>query len=178
MKKMTAEKAWNLIKQINWGKEADYVQKAKVWWKQLGKETMEELSDFVRTRVSDLALAVAKYENENGIRLMVGSDDGFSDLRYHVVGLGQNEFDLAMANPKRLEERYLKGDYKESFAYVFLEPIPARTATQRERTIMLLVTNLVEVEKQIWDLERQLETLRGSFQDVNRLLNQIIEDSK
>ncbi len=119
---MTAEQGWKLVAKMGWSKEADIDAMAKFWWTKLGKETMEALRRFVDARCSDLYSAVNKYEQKNG-KLFVGSDDGFSDLRYHVVGLGQKAFEEAMQDPRKLQDRYLKHDYKESFAYVFHEPV-------------------------------------------------------
>lgn len=141
---MTAEQGWKLVAEMGWSKEADIDAMAKFWWTKLGKETMEALRRFVDARCSDLYSAVNKYEQKNG-ELFVGSDDGFSDLRYHVVGLGQKAFEEAMQDPRKLQERYLKHDYKESFAYVFHEP--TRTVEQIETFSKLLAKNLAGSRK-------------------------------
>lgn len=175
---MTAEQGWQLVAAMGWNKNADYKKMAAFWWAQIGSAQMEKLSKFVDARVSDLYWAVDKYEAEHLPHLEVGSDDGFSDLRYHVVGLGQVEFEKALKNPKLLELRYRKNDYKESFAYVFQKPDPPRTVDQKAASIRLLKKNLDEMERQIRELEHQLSMTRGMMQDVLLLWGQVEGDLK
>ena len=44
-------------------------------------------------------------------------DDGFNDLVAHVIGLGAAECESVFMDPARLQERGLRGDFEESFAY-------------------------------------------------------------
>ena len=180
MKKLTAIKAWALIAEIGWGRTTDYDDIAKTYFKLLGAAKMKQLHKFVLDRVCDLGNAVKLYENcdlDSGT-LEVGSDDGFSDLRYHVVGLGKFAFEQAMEDPKLLEVRSRSGQYTESFAYCFHQPDPPRTEENKLRSRELLVKNLAALEKDIRDLEFQMSTVRGQFKDVNYLLNQVLEDTR
>lgn len=153
----------------------DYQEIAKRFFKQFGKTGMEKLREFVDDRVKELGEAVEKYEREVG-PLEVGSDDGFSDLRYHVVGLGQEPFNWAMEYPKTLEHRYKGGLYKESFAYCFLEPEPPRTEEQRKKTLANLMAKIEEVDKQARTLDAGLTLLRDKLRTLSILAATIKED--
>jgi hypothetical protein len=52
----------------------------------------------------------------------VFSDDSLSDAIYHVIGLGQQEYEKVMNNLALLERRAEHEGYKESFAYCFQKP--------------------------------------------------------
>ena len=182
MKELTANKAWALIAEIGWGsRTTDYNHIAETYFKLLGEKKMTQLASFVGARVSDLGKAVEKFEEDNrfdNVSLEVGSDDGFSDLRYHVVGLGKFAFEQAMEDPKLLQVRSRSGQYTESFAYCFSQPDPPRTEENKLRSRELLVKNVAALEKQLREIEFELSTVRGQFSAVNFLLNQVLEDTK
>jgi len=179
-KALTANKAWSLIAEMGWGgRTENYKHLAETYFKFLGKKGMQELYDFVTARVKELGEAVAMYDQLNVLTsLEVGSDDGFSDLRYHIVGLGKDEFDACMKDPRKMQIRYRKEEYKESFAYVFLEPDPPRTAAEKKSSRELLAKNVKALEVELRNLEFQLTVARGYFQDINMLLEQVLEDTK
>jgi hypothetical protein len=179
----TAELAWTLIEQMGWSKRADYKKIAATFFKKLGKRGMEQLSDFVGARVGFLGGAVSMYEADpaeggsGGRSLEVGSDDGFSDLRYHIVGLGQAEYDKCLGNPEEIEKRYKRGDYKESFAYCFMQPDPPRTEAMKQRSRELLVKHVAQLETSLREVEHQLNTARSMLNDVDMLMNQVLNDT-
>lgn len=175
-KELTPEKAWEQIAQMGWSTvTTDYQEIAKRFFKQFGKTGMEKLQGFVNARVSDLGEAVERYEREVG-PLEVGSDDSFSDLRYHVVGLGQVPFNWAMEFPKTLEHRYTGGLYKESFAYCFMEPEPPRTEEQKKKTLANLMAKIDEVDKQARTLDAGLTLLRDKLHTLSMLAATVKED--
>ena len=178
MKELSATKAWALIAEMGWGsRTTDYKHIAETYFKLLGKKGMKQLEKFVGERVCDLGSAVKRYEDGNG-SIEVGSDDGFSDVRYHIVGLGKDTFDVCMADPLEIQNCYRLGKYKESFAYAFQEPDPPRTEENKEASRKLLVKNVAALEKQLREIEFELSTARGLFQDINMLLGQVMEDTK
>jgi hypothetical protein len=94
------------------------------------------------------------------------------------VGLGRDEFEYYMSDPKRMERRYKSGAFKESFAYCFHEPEPPRTEANKQSSRELLVKHVAALEKQLVEIEFQLSTVRGCFHDINMLLGQVLEDTK
>ena len=178
MKTITVEREWAVIAQMGWSKKANSSAMAKEWWGKLRKSEMEALSSFVSARVCDLYFAVANYENTHSTQLEVGSDDGFSDLWYHVVGLGQAEFDAAMKNPLLLQERYRKGDYKESFAYVFQKPDQPRTNEEKQKALLDLLNQVEVINKEMAQIRNQIDILSERVNGLARCANQVKEDLK
>lgn len=176
MKELTPEQAWEQIAQMGWSTiTTDYQEIAKRFFKQFGKAGMKRLHSFVGDRVSDLGKAVDRHEKNIG-PLEVGSDDSFSDLRYHVVGLGRYEFNLCMDNPEELQKRYHKGQYKESFCYCFMEPDPPRTEEQKRETLEKLMAKIAEVEKQACTLDAGLTLLRDKMHTLSLLAATVKQD--
>lgn len=178
MKTLTTQKAWSLIEEMGWGsRTVDYKHLSETYFKLLGHKGMMLLEKFVNARVSDLWVAVKNYEHDNG-SLEVGSDDGFSDLRYHIVGMGKDEFDVCMADPKKMEIRHKKGEYKESFAYVFQEPDPPRTKKQKKATLEKLVAEAERLQEAVFALDKQAGLLRMQVQSLNLLVGAVKHDCK
>lgn len=178
MNKLTDERAWALIAEMGWGgRTVDYKHLAETYFKLLGKKTMAQLEKFVGARVGDLHLAVKNYE-KNHASLEVGSDDGFSDLRYHVVGMGKDELDACIADPRKLAIRYRMGEYEESFAYVFQEPDPPRTAAQKEKAINDLIAESEGLDTLLRELDAKVSALRMKADRITRLAATVKNDRK
>ena len=177
-KMFTAELAWSLIAQMQWSKEADYKAIAAEFYKKLGKGGMKQLGSFVGARVGQLGEAVDRYEQETGNKLEVGSDDGFSDLRYHIVGMGQETFDEAVRDPQVMQTRARQSNYKESFAYCFLQPDPPRTAKQKQASFDKLMSEIERMNKRVEDLNEQASLLRMQMLSLNLLAGAVKNDRK
>ena len=173
---MTPQKAWALIAEIGWGtKSTDYAAIAKEWFAEIGTKGMQDLETFVDARVSDLYSAVKKYESEGG-DLKVGSSDGFSDLRYHIVGLGQAEFEKCMANPVLMQKRYLARKYEESFAYIFQKPAPPRTKADKEKAVDELVEQGHILNKRMQELYRIVDGMHIMLNEFQLRLGVVTRD--
>ena len=116
---------WKEIEPLGWGTWSnDFRAVGRLMWKLYSHQTIIALRHFVNVRVSEIYGAVEQYEKVNVRRLSVGRDDGFSDVAYHVVGMGEEEFNKVMLDSTLMERRY-NADYKspdgyaESFAYCF-----------------------------------------------------------
>lgn len=51
------------------------------------------------------------------------SDDSFSDLTSHIIGMGSSEFEAVMLKPLKARVRALSYDYEEGFQYIFFPEI-------------------------------------------------------
>lgn len=117
---------WEVISELGWGtKTTDYEKVQAYLFSTYNRRTVANLRSFVSVKQDELIMAVEKWEEKNR-ELKIGSDDGFSDVTAHVVGMGQAEFEKVKANPILLEERYHKpynspDGYRESFLYCFHE---------------------------------------------------------
>lgn len=170
--------AWGLIEQMGWNKTADPKKIAKFWFDQLGKGDMEALSDFVSARVNELGQAVTKWELETGKSIEIGSDDGYSDVRYHIVGMGKGVFDDNIRNPELVGSRYRANQYQESFAYVFLEPEPPRTQADRQKTLKDLHESLEILENQFRQAVDRMDDARKTLSRLHGEISRVREDIK
>lgn len=173
MTKLTDKQAWALIDQMGWGRSSqNYAALAREWYAKLGKAGMKALEQFVGARVADLYHVVKKYE-ATGKDIEIGSDDGMSDLFFHIVGLGEVVFKSNMNYPSLLTDRYAEGDYTESFAYCFMEPEKPRTAKQKEMAEIALrgavktfQDQLTAVQKAMRQLDQDMDALAQSYSIV------------
>lgn len=101
---------WDIVDQIGWGtKTTDYKFISRMLLKMSGTKR-NEFEAFVRSKEAELSKRL--YDIVDG-----PSDDGFSDLCWHIVGLGKIVFDTCMKDPLYAQELYDTDQYKESFAY-------------------------------------------------------------
>lgn len=124
-KNMKHEKEmWNEIEDLGWGKDFDYKRINNFL---LNNDILNSirLKEFVHQKHSELLQAIEKYEVTNGKKFeFTVSLDGFSDVTWHIVGLGLKEWKKAIENPKLVEKRYnatykTSEGYAESFLYCF-----------------------------------------------------------
>lgn len=117
---------WKLIEFLNWAdNNSDISALTARCIAKVGNAGWEALGMFVDEKVGGLQSVIKTYEEKSGNNLDIGSDDGFSDVCYHIVGLGKEEFDRCIQDPKLVEKRYNSPygsyeGYRESFAYMFL----------------------------------------------------------
>lgn len=158
---MKAHEAWKLIGEMNWGMSSNSCVMAKKWYREIGPRKMTELHKFVALRAEELYAAVQRHESETGDTLEVGSDDGFSDLRYHIVGQGLEVFEANLENPILMAERCKMGEYKESFDYVFFKPT------------VIVPTGKKAFKKAVDGLEGKLQAVTDYVEAIDMKLNSI-----
>lgn len=117
--KCTEEQFWAEVARIGWKDE-----NPRRFYKTVERELLERWDDeFLRTFREHLdrfrGALVEKVERfEQVEEVSCGcSDDGFSDLTNHVVGLGKEEYEASMKDPMRVVERGREYRYEESFSY-------------------------------------------------------------
>ena len=177
MKNKADKHFWALIAEMGWACNPDYKTISRNAYAAWGKGVMTQLKDFVDARVSDLGKAVEKYEKDN-LNLCVGSDDSFSDIRYHVVGLGKYMFETCRKNPDRLASIYSRSAYTESFAYCFHEPEPERTEEEKTDTLSRLIVDIQRLDSEMDVLANKLDVACATLSQLVRLSKQVAEDCK
>lgn len=113
---------WEKVAEIGWGtKTTDYDQiKAKIlraWTPAFTasfRERKRELNDKLYKRLDPVITGV--------------SDDGFMDLRDHIIGLGRETYEAVMKDPAVAQKIVDEHSYRESFSYAL--PYPPRKASQ------------------------------------------------
>lgn len=164
-------KEWSLIKILDWKNQSDdHEAIARRCIKLVGEDGWRELSGFVDKKVGELQQTIREYEKMGS--LDIGSDDGFSDVCYHIIGLGKEEFEKCCQSPKLAEQRYnspygTPDGYKESFAYVFLEPTPERTPEDTKIDLEKMVKLSYELINQIASISRAVECIQSEMLDLS-----------
>jgi hypothetical protein len=111
---------WAAVAECNWAERS----KENRGYNSLKREILESwTNEFIRSfeailseKVVALGETIQEWESREGENVPCG-DDGFSDLRHHVVGLGREVYEATTANPALAKERAERYDYVESFSY-------------------------------------------------------------
>lgn len=117
------DRFWNLVEQIGWGTDTtEYYSAMCGLLHCLSDEQAREVNDIFSFLKNLLYRTLDDHEKELLSSGMAGyecSDDSFSDLICHIIGLGKNEFEKCMKNPISAIERARSRNFKESFSYCF-----------------------------------------------------------
>lgn len=115
--KMPLDEFWKVVKELNWGhksdgpdKTTDYTAMKRALMQKFDRAGAERLHNTFDAVRSPLYKALDKEVSGTG-------DDGFGDLLAHIIGLGKEEYERNLANPKLAQERVNKHRYEESFSY-------------------------------------------------------------
>ena len=109
---------WQLIESAQWESDHDY-KRIRNEWSKLPENKFEELKEFIYKKSRELG---TKYRDawlgNDGGPGIDASDDGWSDIRYEVVGRGEEFFNSITV--EKLREMADEYDYRESFCYCLL----------------------------------------------------------
>jgi hypothetical protein len=110
---------WQLIKEAQWKSDHNYRRISREW-KTLPNDEFEMLKKFIDEKADELD---KKYHDawlgKDGGGGFDVSDDGWSDLRYEVVGRGEEFYNSITV--EKLREMAEDFDYHESFGYCVLK---------------------------------------------------------
>lgn len=124
---MNRDQFWALVDEIGWGtRTTDCDAVEKMLLKRFTPAEAEEARDHFEECWGALYTILSPLFSFSGaldadgvyIRSHI-SDDSFSDLCYHIVGLGREEWQRNIDNPKLAETRAKDRDYVESFGACF-----------------------------------------------------------
>lgn len=126
----TKELFWEAVAEIGWGtKTTDYKVVERGILENWDNEFLRSFRGLKNEFIWELAGKVERFEDRNSVSCGC-SDDGFSDLTHHVVGLGKEEYEASMKDPMRVVKRGQKYEYTESFSYCI--PHVPKAALQKE----------------------------------------------
>lgn len=159
---MEIDRFWAIVAKAEWEKHKDF----RISQRRLRQElpTLEDLDAFgncfSKLRAT-LAARIEKAERHGDDRLGLG-DDSFSDLIAHIVGLGRDEYQACIENPKRAIVRGNHHDFTESFSYAVphkehygKDPVDNeqrrrdRVAKDLEAAVSAAITPLLEEAKRL-----------------------------
>ena len=115
---------WSLIASLGWGtKTTSYDAVRDKLYTTLNDEEFNSFRSFVESCMRVLAHVITEWEEYDDTPVIPCSDDSFSDLRAHIVGLGKEEFAKVLDDPQFAYDRAVakyntKDGYTESFVYV------------------------------------------------------------
>lgn len=109
---------WRIIAELGWGtKTTDYKALKQELKESQTEATINQLEIFVWEKQKGLMEHLVDAAGSEGINY--ASDDGFSDLTAHIVGLGKAKYLEVIDRPSIAMEMGINIDYAESFLYVF-----------------------------------------------------------
>lgn len=113
---------WKLVDEIGWATKTTDYEKVRAELMSAFDVTMAtQVNEVFSELQQQLADSIDRWERRSGRQLPVG-DDSFSDLRAHIIGLGQKEFDAVIKNPELAMNRAAAHQFKESFGYCLPYP--------------------------------------------------------
>jgi hypothetical protein len=110
---MNDKEFWAIVAECDWGKDFDY-ERIKSYL--MEKFTLEQASEFAQF-ISDKTDTLTEFYDSKFNGEWYSGDDGFSDLRCHIVGLGEDEFNRTVENVELMRDRWKEFEYEESFWY-------------------------------------------------------------
>lgn len=115
---------WRIIEKAEWSKSkrGGHRKIRETWarWvrKKYTEDQIQALEKGYQARRQMLRMVHECYIMATGDAVGTG-DDGYGDLLDHVMGCGEEEYVLSMADPRRISERARKNQYTENFHYLF-----------------------------------------------------------
>lgn len=112
---------WEILHKARWSElcnTKDTAQIKVLWWNEC-KWSICQASNFAGECFDVLYERVNSFEKEHRTHCgQYGGDDSFSDMLWHVIGLGYTTFCEVMKDPYKLNEIH---DAVESFSYVMIK---------------------------------------------------------
>lgn len=113
----TDNEFWTEVAHMGWGtKTTDYNVVKKGLFSRWTPEFANSFCDILSSKVGQLMSKIERWEKLEDKNCGC-SDDGFSDLTHHIVGLGKHIYDATMADPELALKRSHAREYTESFSY-------------------------------------------------------------
>lgn len=111
-------KFWSLVATLGWKLGADSKALKRIVMDTLTVEEALAADKIFSGLHLKLSTVLENYEETANVCIGL-SDDSFSDMVAHIIGLGEKEYTETLANPQRALTRARKDDFCESFAYVW-----------------------------------------------------------
>jgi hypothetical protein len=117
---MTIQEKYEEICQfINWSNTINDDKTKLALMQKYSSDEIEMVVEFAVDLIDQLETAIEKYENTDGLKLNVGSDDGMQDVLAEIISMGVDVVEKYIKNPKLIEQKYESDDYTENFLNCF-----------------------------------------------------------
>lgn len=130
----TEEQFWAEVARIGWQDENpdDFCHDTeKALLLRWDDEFIKGAREWFQLFTGRLSGAIDIYEKEHEVSCEC-SDDGFSDLTAHIVGLGRKEYEACMKDPMRAIKRGQEYRYEENFGYCLPYEQKGKKVTYKE----------------------------------------------
>lgn len=160
---------WQIVDDIGWGtKTLNYKAGQIALVRRLSREQAKAMHQTFGKLDSALYRVLEPIADATGL-----GDDGFSDLRAHIIGLGKHEYAANLKDPSRALERARKGAFKESFSYVIpsdtdYDDLSPAAHLRRAKHILDTYYDLLRIRDDV----REISTLTG---DLNLIVTEMSE---
>jgi hypothetical protein len=137
LRKQRSLNMWGRVSMMKWGNPGyDYKAIASDIYSHWGDEVIIDVRKFCEQKVNSLIDRIRlfnKNQRQFEHEITFGGEYSMYDVLWHIVGLGEKEYTMAMNNPVRIRARYETGykqpnGYVETFAYCFHKPKPEPVA--------------------------------------------------
>jgi hypothetical protein len=113
------EKYEEICKFVKWSEKTDADKVKLSLMQKYTTDEIEMVVEFAVDLIDQLETAIEKYENTDGLKLNIGSDDGLHDVLAEIVSKGADNVQKYVNKPKLIETKYEADDYTESFLNCF-----------------------------------------------------------
>ena len=107
---------WQIVEEVDWARDFDYKRISKELKKLYSASQRKEIEKLAEKKADALDKAISGWCDSKGKGVPCG-DDSYSDLRYHIIGLGKAKYDAVMRNPQKGYKMADNSEYVESFLY-------------------------------------------------------------
>lgn len=163
--KATIDEFWAEVALIGWkekGNGSSTVTQKKLL-RRWDDEFCESMRDIESELTSKLYHAVEKVESETGESTECG-DDGFGDLMAHMVGLGKEAYEAALADPMLVIKRGQNHEYEECFSYCLPYARPLKEKLTFDEAMAKVRAEVEERKASRWDDEEDDDENVGALE--------------
>jgi len=163
--KCTIDQFWAEVALIGWkengNEDSSLVQKNLL--RRWDDEFCESMRDIHGEFTTELAQAVEKTERATGESSECG-DDGFGDLMSHMVGLGKDAYEAALADPMLVIKRGQKHKYEECFSYCLPYARPLKEKLTFDEAMAKVRAEVEERKANRWEDEEDDDENVGALE--------------
>lgn len=113
---------WKVLEYADWGNTTDYKTIGREMAQVFTPQALEYTEKFYQEKLEQLNVVLGDHaEQKTGDRhgYYGLGDDGFWDLRAHIIGLGEKFYSSVINDPEKAKVIADDGSYVENFGYIF-----------------------------------------------------------
>jgi hypothetical protein len=115
------DRYWRIIEFCDWENCKNEKEIGQKLMESFSPEDLVKMEEFYHTRLDEIKTILENHaEAKTGDRHNYYGlgDDGFWDLRAHIIGLGKQFYQSVLKDPEIAKKMADDGDFKENFGYI------------------------------------------------------------